>query len=326
MKLFKILLVCLALTVPTFWAIGAIHFDGPFPGLGNTLLLIGWIFLLISALVRFRTNRDRMISWLGLFFVVLIPWLLKKPPVHNDWSPEFARVPTAIINGDAVTFQNFRNFDYRPDSTAIERWETRTVHLSNLRHMDFFVTYFGSDLIAHPIFSFDFGPEGHIAFSIESRRKPGEVYSPIGGLYKRYGLLYIVSNESDVIRLRTNFREDEEVYLYRLQVNPETPRARFMEYVNSIQNLSQHPRFYNSITDNCTTAVRAQMTNADRHTLDWRILFNGKLDELLHEKNLLLKSPPFPELKKQSHINPAAHTDPNPETFSETIREGRPGF
>jgi hypothetical protein len=71
-----------------------------------------------------------------------------------------------------------RKTDFRP------RWETKTVHLSNLRTVDFFTNYWGSTLICHTFVSFDFGPEGYVCISIETRMTKGQAYSAIAGLYR----------------------------------------------------------------------------------------------------------------------------------------------
>ena len=319
-----ILLALLALI--TLWTLGAIFFDGPFPGTGNVVLVLLWLGLLAFAIWRWRKFKVRLLAWLSLFLVVFVPWLFKKPSDHRDWSPEFARTPSATIEGDVVTFTNFRNFDYHPDGTPIERWETRSFHLSKLKHMDFFLTYWGSDLVGHPSFSFDFGDEGHVAFSIESRREKGETYGLISSLYKQFELIYVVAPESDIIRSRTNFREGEDVYLYRLHIRETTARLRFSEYLSSINRFHAKPAWYNVITANCTTSVRGQFTTEERNIRDWRIIFNGKLDELINEKGIFYNKIPFAELKRRSHINPAAQANPAADTYSDVIRAGRPGF
>ena len=43
----------------------------------------------------------------------------------------------------------------------------------------------------------------------------GQAYSALAGLYRQFELYYVVGDERDIVRLRTNFRL-EDVYLYRL--------------------------------------------------------------------------------------------------------------
>lgn len=307
------------------WTFGAIYFDAPFPGTGNLVLALLWLALVI--VVLWRVKSWRCLALAACYALVIVPWCFKKPRNDRDWSPEYAQAANATVEGDAVTFTNFRNFDYTLDGKETERWETRTVHLSKLRGIDFFLNYWGSPLIAHPIFSFDFGDEGHVAFSIETRREKGEVYTTLGGLYKLYELTYLVGDERDFIRVRTNVRKGEDAYLYRLAAPPEKARERFMEYVGQIQQIATHPRFYNVLSANCTTAVSSQVKGVERKTIpDWRLLLNGKLDEMFAEKGLFaVKDLPLAELKQKGLVDEraqAAHDDPE---FSKKIRVGVPG-
>jgi hypothetical protein len=166
-----------------------------------------------------------------------------------------------------------------------------------------------------------------LCFSIETRKEIGESYSAIGGIYRQYELIYIVADERDVIRLRTNYRVGEDVYLYRSAATPEQAKGRFLEYLASLEHLRNHPRWYNALTTNCTTAIRVQHDSSKRAPWDWRILLNGKGDEMMHERKAILSGGlPFDELKARALINPAAKAANEAENFSTRIREGRPGF
>jgi hypothetical protein len=320
-------LLRLLMLFPALWCFGAIYFDGPFPGSGNMILGIVWLALAVFLLFRARSKRDRWLSFAGALAVVILPWSFKSPRNDRDWSPEYARTANATVDGDAVTFTNYRNFDYKLDGTITERWETRTVHLSKLRGIDFFLNYWGSPMIAHPIFSFDFGDEGHIAFSIETRREKGETYTTLGGLYKLYELTYLVGDERDFVRVRTNIRKGEDAYLFRLATPPDKARERFLEYVTQIRALAAKPRFYNVLTANCTTAIRSQIHVKMRLIPDHRLIVNGKLDELFAEHGLFaVKDLPLAELKQRGHVDERAMQAQDDPEFSKIIRANVPGF
>ena len=95
---------------------------------------------------------------------------------------------------------------------------------------------------SHPIASFQFADSPPLCFSIEIRKKLGQTYSTIGGVYRRFELIYIVADERDVIRLRTNYR-NEDIYLYRTTVSPTQARERFLEYIHSLNALHNKPRW-----------------------------------------------------------------------------------
>jgi len=106
---------------------------------------------------------------------------------------------------------------------------------------------------------------------------------------------------------------------------PNRARERFLEYVHSLNSLRTQPRWYNAITTNCTTSIRAQHPSKERVPWDWRILLNGKADELLYKDGALVTGGlPFAELKAQSLINDRAkRADASPD-FSQLIRVGLP--
>jgi len=87
----------------------------------------------------------------------------------------------------------------------------------------------GSPWISHPIVSFQFADALPLCFSIETRKTIGETYSAIRGFYRQYTLIYVVADERDVIRVRTNYRRGEDVYLYRTLASPAQARARFLD-------------------------------------------------------------------------------------------------
>jgi len=310
-------LLCLLITL---WATGALYFDFPITWLRAPLALIYGLTMLAALL--FVKGRWRAMGIVAIgFAIVLAWWFTLKPRQDRDWKPEVAVLAHAIIDGEQVTIENVRNFDYHAESDFTPRRETRSYNLSHLRGVDLFLTYWGSAFIAHPILSFDFGDDGRVCFSIETRPQRGQSYSALGGLYRQFELIYIVSDERDVIRLRTNFRKAEDVFLYRFNTSPKTAREVFLEYVRTLDELYEHPRWYNAIDNNCTTAIRNQRTAAERAPWDWRMLANGYADQMLYERGTIDRcSLPFDELKRRAHINERARAASDAPDFSERIR------
>ncbi len=163
-----------------------------------------------------------------------------------------------------------------------------------------------------------------LCFSIETRKKTGQSYSAIGGLYRQFSLTYVVADERDVIRVRTNYRKGEDIYLYRTAVTVAGARARFLEYVRTLNTMRENPRWYNAITTNCTTAIRHQHPAAERMQWNWRLLLNGKADELMYERRAISTGGlSFAELKQRALIDDAAKAANDAPDFSARIREGR---
>lgn len=321
------LIVALLLTL---WTVGAIYFDSPFPALRAPLAVL-YLIVVLAVLIFFRHGyRGILIACAG-FILVAVWWFSLKPTNNRVWQPDNAETAYADINGDLVTIHNLRNCDYRTETDYTCKWETRTYNLSNLRGADIFITWWGPTLIAHPIVSFDFGDQGHVPMSIETRDEVGQSYSAIRGFYRQYMLTYIASDERDVVRLRTNFRHnpDEEVYLFRTTAKPQLARTIFLEYMQRANELHATPEWYNALTNNCTTniAVSADEARHVRLKLDWRILLNGKMDEMMYQNGgLVTGGLPLAALKAQAHINPVAHKAGDSPDFSQLVRAGRVGF
>jgi hypothetical protein len=261
--------------------------------------------------------------------VVLVWWLSLRPTNQGDWQADVDRTAWAEINGDQVKIYNVRDCEYQTETEYRNCWSDRTVHLSDIGGVDLFFTTWGVRWIGHPILSFQFGDGQHITFSIEARYKAGQAYSAILGFFRQYELIFVVADERDVIRLRTNYRKDEEVYLYRGRMKPEEARAMFLTYIRYLDQLKDHPEWYNALTRNCTTAIDRQISADISRPQPWnyQILLNGTLDELLYERGRLVTDDlSFRQLKSRAHINATAKAADGSPDFSALVRVERPGF
>src|SRR6185503_17046902 len=115
--------------------------------------------------------------------------------------------------------------------------------LSKLQGADLVATYWMGPAVAHIMLSFEFAVDEHLAISIEARKEKGEGYSTVNGFFRQYELYYVVADERDLIRLRTNYRKDppEQVYVYRVKGSREGARRVFMSYVEAINELKTRP-------------------------------------------------------------------------------------
>ena len=314
------------LAIATLWAAGALYFDLPIAWLRGPLAFI-YGLAMFGALI-FVKGRWRAMSVVSLgFAAVLAWWLTLKPTGHKAWQPDVARSPWADIDGDVITLHDVRNFDYRTETDFTPNWEMRVFHLSKLTAVDYSITYWGSPWIAHPMVSFQFSDALPLAFSIETRKAVGQSYSSIAGLYRQYELISIPADERDLIRLRTNYRKGEDVYLYRTAITPDHGRALFLAYLDRLNRMHEQPQFYNQLTDNCTTNSRVANTEAQEGkgpSWNWRVLLTGKSDELLYQRGLLDRRVPFATIKQRSYINKKAQAAGASADFSRLIREGLP--
>ena len=328
-KLIQLLLLALAWIVAIVcaaWAAGALYFDVPIPAL-HAGLTAAFILTVLALIIFIRGKILKLVAVFAAFALVLLWWLSLRPSNDGVWKTDVAQTAWAEVNGDIVTIHNVRNCDYRTEDDYTTHWETRTVRLSQITGIDLAIMYWGSPWMAHPILSFRFAKALPICFSVETRKQVAQSYSALRGIYRQYTLIYVVADERDSIRVRANYRHGEDIYLYRTLASPEKARQRFLEYIQSINDLHTRARWYNAITDNCTTSILEQRSASDRIPWDWRLLVNGKGDELLYERRAIATGElPFSDLKQRSLINERARAaDKDPE-FSRLIRKDIPGF
>jgi hypothetical protein len=280
----------------------------------------------LASFVLFKKRWRTLLVFLGIFAVLVI-WFYSIPPSNDrPWATEVAMLPTATVNGNLVTIKNIRNFDYRTVADFTPRYYDKTFDLDKLQSVDLSCIYWGSPAIAHIIVSFGFGGDDFVAFSIEMRNMKGQENSMVKSFFRQYELIYIVADERDVIRVRTNFRTPrEQVHMYRTRMPIENQRKLFLSYAAKVDSLTRHPQWYNTLEDNCTTGVLHRVESyGGRARYNWRILLSGYTAAYLYNMRAIDTTMPFAELEKVCLVNAKAEAANNDPDFSVKIRAGLP--
>jgi Domain of unknown function (DUF4105) len=311
------------------WGVLALAVVGPGGDTGRLVLAAVYGLAGLAAIVALLFRRGMRVA-LPLFAVALVAiglwWSSIKPSNERDWQPEVAKLAHATINGDLVTVHNIRNFDYRTETDFTPAYYDKTFDLKKLDSVDIVAVYWMGPAIAHLFLSFGFGDD-HLAISIEARKEKGEGYSSAKGFFRQYELYYVVADERDVVRVRTNYRKDppEDVYVYPVRVPRENMRRIFLEYMRRLNDLREHPEFYNTLTTNCTTAILMNTrVNPDSVPFSWKVLLSGYAPEYAYESGRIDRSLPFEELQRRSLVNAAGQAADQAPDFSRRIRSGLP--
>jgi hypothetical protein len=235
-------------------------------------------------------------------------------------------LPFAEFDGNKVAIHNIRNCDYHTETDFDVHHYDKTVDLDQLQSVDLFLVYWGSPAICHTMMSFGFGGGNFICISIETRKEKGEGYSMVKGFFRQYELFYVVADERDLVRLRTNYR-GEQVYLYRLNAAPDVMRKVFLDYIKAVNSLRSRPEWYNALTSNCTSNIRGHTRPYARKSVwSWKLIINGYLDELIYDNGAVNRDLPLAELKQRSLVNERAKAADKDPDFSQRIRAGLPGM
>lgn len=269
-------------------------------------------------------RRKTGLAFLALFCGLVLWWSGIEPSNDRDWQPEVARLAHAEIAGNRITVRNIRNFDYRSETDFTQAWYDKTFDLDKLESVDLVAVYWMGPAIAHTFLSFGFAGGDYLAVSIETRKEKNEGYSTLKGFFKQYELYYVVADERDVVRVRSNYRQDppEDVYIYRVRGNLENGRRVFLEYMKRINGLKERPEFYNTLADNCTTGIWMNArVNPGHVPLSWKILASGYVPAYLYERGMLDNGLSFAELQRRSHVNERARAADQAADFSRRIRQ-----
>jgi len=328
-----LLLLGLFIALAGGWGVLALAISGPSQealrlGLATAFGAASLAALVALALRRWRWRWRVVGVYLALFVVVLLWFFSLQARNDRNWVDENAKAPHATLQGDQVTVHNIRNFAYRSETDFTPAYYDRTYDLRQLEGVDLVATYWMGPAVAHIFLSFAFAGGDHLAVSIETRKEQGEGYSTVKGFFRQYELYYVVADERDVIRLRTNYRKDppEQVYVYRLKGTQASAKRVFMDYIASINALKDKPQFYNSLTTNCTTTIWTHsLINPGHVPFSWKILASGYVPQYLYEQGRLQDGGlSFAELQQRSLVNPRAQQSDAAEDFSSRIRQGLP--
>lgn len=258
-----------------------------FDGTVRWVLLLAIALLALWLLVMMVQGRP-IWRWLGLVLLLGgVWWATIRPSNGRDWQEEVSRGVTATINGDDITLHDVRRFEWQTPTDYVPAWEDRTYRLSDLQSVDIFTSNWGLPGISHTLIGFGFADGTHVVFSGEIRKEKGEAYSSVAGFFRKYELVLVAADERDIVRVRTDARR-ETVALWQLQTTPEQRQAMFLSLLDLGNDLAAHPRWYNTLTANCTTVLwRLARATDSRLPLDWRVVMSGHLAGYLRDIGLI---------------------------------------
>ncbi len=252
----------------------------------------------------------------------------KTPSNDRTWDPDMAALSRATLQGDELHLSNVRDTTYGDPGTLYKVTVTdRTYDLSRVKRLWFVIESFSAlQAIAHTFFSFEFAGGEVLALSVEARRERGESYSIVKGLQREFELMYLFGTERDFVLRRTHYL-DHDVYLYPLKLPPAKVRALLLDVLVEANRLAERPRFYNSVTDNCTTNLFEHLNRvvpgAFPALLPAKVL-PGWSDKALYRRGFVDTTLPLEALRERYNVKAAARHYRDSSDFSTLIRSGLP--
>ncbi len=315
------------------WLSFAIWIQQPGGWLISRILIGVWIVFALSILgiyfSRHLLSRRKDIVLYVVAFALSLGWYFSIPAKQDrDWSPDVANIFSYEKQGDQVTIHNVRNFDWKSVDDFEERWETRHYDLNKITGINIITSYWMGPQIAHTLVSFDFADQKPLVFSIEIRKEKNESFSAVGGFFRQFELSLIAADEKDIVYTRSNIR-GEDVYFFPIHMPQAAMKALFLEYLKTSDQLNAQPKWYNTVTSNCTTLIFDMAQAIESNTLpsDYRLLVSGYIPNYLYDLGVLDSRWDIQQWYQHAHINPRTQDflqqpDQSSEHFSALIRQG----
>jgi hypothetical protein len=247
-----------------------------------------------------------------------------RPSNQRNWTRDQELLPIARFDGNLVHISNIRNIRYETTTDYTVAHYDKTFDLNRLESLWFVVEPFGEMKgPAHTLMSFGFAGPEYLAISVELRKEVGEEFSPWLGLLRRYELMYVVGDERDLIKLRSNYRHDN-VYLYPIRAPRERIREMFVGMLRRANRLRERPEFYNTLTSSCTTNIVDHVNDIAPGrvpTFSFKVLLPGHSDRLAYDLGLIDTDLPFERIRDRFRINERAEKYADSPDFSIRIRQ-----
>ncbi|MEO0465946.1 MAG: DUF4105 domain-containing protein [Pseudomonadota bacterium] len=218
-----------------------------------------------------------LLAALGVFALTVVT---KQPRDHRDWQPHLAKTASVTETAKGWTVSPVRDWTYTEDGVSSKDWLAEAVIVPDQLQQVWLVLepHPGYPMMAHTLVLFEFTGGELIGLTIEARKETDERFAPVRGALNRFELVYVWATPRDLLTRRAVML-GHELELYPLALTPAQETAFLTSVVTRTQALSEAPRFYNTLTSNCTS----ELAKAAELTWDPAFILTGGAAEALWE-------------------------------------------
>lgn len=262
------------------------------------------------------TYMKRVCIYLLILFLVasvgLALYLGTKTPLNDrEWDTLFSKLNTTTTETDgSIVIHSLRNFTFGSSTIVTKEWNDTVVNPEDIERVYFFLDHFSSIReVGHTFVSFHLKDGRTVAFSIEARREAPETYSFVNGFLNEYELQYLWGTERDLVTQRTVYK-NEQLYRFPLVLSQEQAQALFKGFATETNTLAATPRFYHTLTANCTNMLAKIVNKYYPGTLPYDISWNltGLSDYYLERQGFIELNGATPE-ELRAKYDLAIHRD-----------------
>ena len=274
----------------------------------------------------------KSLSWILAIVVIVLLFITytKKADNIGNWREDLQKTARTNVRADnTVELFNLRDYTYSLGTTTSRTWiATTTVYVDDIESATFYLEPFPYwSQVGHTFLSFTLSDGTSLAFSIEAKIEQGDTYSALRGLFNDYELALQWGFERDFVSRRI-LQLETNLYRYPLDISKEEAGALFVAMALETERVAQHPRFYNTLTENCTNILSQTVNSWVPNTLlpDIAWVLTGQSDAyLMREEFIDTKGLTLDEMRERANL---AHLrkeildirDLPPQEFSRTLR------
>jgi len=286
----------------------------------------GWVLLTgLTGLIAGLAIALGLVLALGLAIALgrAVFLAAKKPSLTRNWSPDQAVMPRAEFLGDGeIRLQHIRSINYRTTRDYDLKYYDKQFNIADVDTAWLVISPFGGRGVAHAFLSFGLKDGTFIAVSIEIRRQKGEKFTALKAFMRQFEIMYVIADETDVIKVRTNCVKDR-VRLFPVQAEKKLIRSVFVDVLRRADKLGKKPEFYNTLWNNCTTNIIMHTRRFSSKPIPlWsiRYLLPESLDKIAYRLNIIDTHLPFDAAREHFDITALAQELEADEDFSAAIR------
>ncbi len=245
----------------------------------------------------------------AIFFVSIIVFLFEvfslEPRNDKVWEENSKILPHFTIATGTITIDNLRDWRYEKDKVISKNYYSDTFDLDKIEKMYLVFNPFSQfSAIAHSFLVFEFSDGKTVGVSVESRREEGERYSVIKGLFNKYEIWYAYGSVGDLLGAKI-FYSDEDLRVYPLIVDKVLVKEVFVDMAKSAKDLESNPKFYNTVTSNCTNVLAQSANNVKKGSIPWDIarVLTGYADNHLYKLGYIENKEPFDVVYDKARVD-----------------------
>jgi hypothetical protein len=212
----------------------------------------------------------------------------RTPSLEREWDEDVSVLSGVERHPDGgVTLTSVRDWRYTREAVASKEYFAARYDPSEIRSLWLYEQELGfGGRVAHTFLVFEFpesyGPARWLGLSVETRREVGETYSLVGGVMRKFEVTHMWATEEDLVTRRVELL-DYPLTRYRVTVPSEYLARIFAQFVEETEVLATTPRWYNTLTTNCTNSLVTYVNRVRADAIPWNysLVLTGRADTYL---------------------------------------------